>query len=179
MPWSELEDTDGSGQQSLYQGHGFTARLDFDCHGDARKLEVRPTVASQFAPTLLEHLKPFAAPVIVVPEQLAIIDRPGYFRLYVSPGRLQAQLRKEAPLSVVSELLTQIERAQSAATCPTCPRLCAAAALSYAPADGSLHIDSRLCTHCLDCVRHHQDNTRLPPESTKADAPSTAPGSAA
>src|SRR3954467_14860111 len=150
MPWNELEDTDGRGQRSTYQGSGFTAHLDFDCHGDARKLEVRPH--SQFAAALLEHLKPFGEPVVVVPGQLAIIDRPGYFRLYVSPGRLQAQLRKEAPLSVVGELLTQVERAQTATACAPCPSLCRAAALTY-PADGSLQIDDRRCTRCLDCVR--------------------------
>ena len=164
MAWSELEDTDGHGQRSTYQGHGYTARLEFDCHGDARKLEVRPTDGSLFAASLLEHLKPFAEPAVVVLGQLAIIDRSGYFRLYVSPGRLQAQLRKEAPLRVVSELLAQVERAQTAAVCTACPSLCAVAALGYH--DSRLHIDSRLCTHCLDCVGHHCDAARVPPACT-------------
>lgn len=175
MPWSELEDSDGLGQKSEYQGHGFTARLDFDCHGDARKLEVRPTAGSRFAPALLEHLKPFAEPVVVMPGQLAIVDRPGYFRLYVSPGRLQAQLRKEAPLSVIAELLAQVERAQTAAICATCPSLCLATALAYQTADGSLQIDDRRCTHCLDCVRHHLEAAHVPPASSVGAPPRACP----
>ena len=163
MPWSELEATAGRGQRCSYQGPGFFAHLDFDCHGDPRKLEVRPTPGESFVPTLLEHLKPFAEPVIVVPGQLAIVDRAGYFRLYVSPGRLQAQLRKEAPLSVIAELLTQLERAQLGAACAHCPRLCSAAALTYDPAAPGLRIDSQRCTRCLDCVRHHIEPHHLPP----------------
>ena len=172
MPWSELEDSDGHGHKSMYHGHEFEARLDFDCHGDPRKLEVRPTTGSLFAASLLEHLKPFAEPVVVVPGQLAIVDRPGYFRLYISPSRLQAQLRKDAPLSVVGELLTQVERAQTATTCATCPSVCLTGALAYGQADCRLQIDSRRCTHCLDCVRHHLDAGRVPSASApRAVAP--------
>ena len=171
MAWSELEDTDGRGQRSTYHGHGFAAYLDFDCHGDPRKLEVRPTAGATFAATLLEYLKPFAEPVVVVPGQLSIVDRAGYFRLYVSPGRLQAQLRKEAPLAVVGELLTQVERAQTGESCTTCPTLCATGALAQQKVDGSLRSASRCCTHCLDCVRHHCDPARVPPSSTLSDPP--------
>jgi ferredoxin len=170
MAWSELEASDGLGQRCSYQGPGFCAQLDFDCHGDARKLEIRPTTGGTFAAALLEHLKPFGEPVIVVPGQLAIIDRAGYFRLYVSPGRLQAQLRKEAPRSVIAELLTQLERAQHGASCAECPRLCHAAALGYDASDGGLRIDSRLCTHCLDCVHHHLELHRLPPAERRGGA---------
>lgn len=167
MSWSELEAADGLGQQSRYLGQGFSARLDFDCHGDPRKVELRPAPETSFAAGLIEHLKPFAEPVIVVPGQLAIVDRSGYFRLYVSPGRIQAQLRKDAPLTVVGELLTQIERAQAAAGCADCPSVCQAAALSYDSA-GSLRIDSSRCTRCLDCVRHHLAPERVPPAGPPA-----------
>lgn len=170
MPWSELEASDGLGQRCSYQGPGFCAHLDFDCHGDPRKLEIRPTPGAMFAAALLEHLKPFGEPVIVVPGQLAIVDRAGYFRLYVSPGRLQAQLRKEAPLSVIAELLTQLERAQLGSTCADCPRLCHAAALDYHAADGGLRIDSLRCTRCLDCVHHHLAPHRLPPAEQSGGA---------
>lgn len=165
MAWSELEATDGRGHMSVYQGHGFGARLEFDCHGDPRKIEIRPTAGTVFSAALLEYLKPFAEPAVIVPGQLAIVDRARYFRLYVSPARLQVQLRKEAPLTVVGELLTQLERAQKPMPCATCPSLCQAAALEYGAADGELHIDSQRCTRCLDCVRHHLDPVCTPPFS--------------
>lgn len=154
-------------------GRGFSARLDFDCHGDPRKIEIRPDAGSSFPDSLLEYLKPFAEPVVVVPGQLAIVDRAGYFRLYVSPGRVQAQLRKEAPLTVVGELLTQLERAQAdqGKGCAECPRLCQAAALAYEAGDGTLRIDSRRCTRCLDCVRHHFEPLRVPPARQPSEAP--------
>lgn len=169
MPWSELEAADGLGQQSRYLGQGFFARLDFDCHGDPRKVEIRPAPGAAFATGLVEYLKPFAEPVIVVPGQLAILDRSGYFRLYVSPGRIQAQLRKDAPLTVIGELLTQLERAQADALCAGCPGVCQAAALSYDAADGGLRIDSGRCTRCLDCVRHHFAPDRVPPSGPLVD----------
>ena len=167
MSWSELEASDGRGHMSVYQGHGFDARLDFDCHGDPRKIEIRPTAGTLFAPALLEYLKPFGEPAVIVPGQLAIVDRAGYFRLYVSPARLQVQLRKEAPLAVVGELLTQLERAQDPMPCATCPSLCQAAAIEYGAAAGELRIDSQRCTHCLDCVRHHLEPVRTPPFSAE------------
>ena len=169
MAWSEIEAADGQGQQCRYEGRGFSARLDFDCHGDPRKVEIRPTGGAVFAAAVIEYLKPFAEPVLVVPGQLATVDRSGYFRLYVSPSRIQAQLRKEAPLSVVGELLTQLERAQEGVACADCPQICQAEALHYEAADGTLRIDSRRCTRCLDCVRHHLDPRRIPPASLTAD----------
>lgn len=167
MSWSELEAADGQGQQCRYQGRGFSARLDFDCHGDPRKVEIRPSAGAVFAPTVIEHLKPFAEPVLVVPGQLAIVDRSGYFRLYVSPSRIQAQLRKDAPLSVIGELLTQLEQAQAGVGCADCPQICKAAALRFEATDGALQIDSSRCTRCLDCVRHHLDPRRIPPSSAR------------
>lgn len=170
MSWSELESADGQGHQCQYQGRGFFARLDFDCHGDPRKVEIRPSAGAVFAASVIEHLKPFAEPVLVVPGQLAIVDREGYFRLYVSPGRIQAQLRKDAPLSVIAELLTQLEQAQAGVACADCPQICRAEALRYEAEAGVLQIDSRRCTRCLDCVRHHLDARRIPPSSPTTEA---------
>jgi ferredoxin len=160
MPWSQLDPISGAGYETLYQGSGFSARLLFDCHREARKLEVQFTAAEQLSDAVLEHLKPFGSPVVVSPGQLVIIDREGYFRLYLIPGRLQALLRKAAPLSVLGELMGQIERAMRKERCDGCPQLCPAGALSYA--GDTLVIDGR-CTRCLDCVRHHASPMLTPP----------------
>ena len=75
------------------------------------------------------------------------------------PSRLQALVRKEAPLSVIAELIALLEAAHGG------PRLqaadCPVAALTYV--DGRLQIDDRGCTACLDCVRPAVRAEYLPP----------------
>ena len=173
MEWSQPERIGEAGYETLYGGTGFRARLIFDCHQEARKLEVVFPPRDAIPARLIEHLKPFGKPAVITPDQLVIFDRVGYFRLYVVPSRLQALLRKSAPLSVLAELLSQIERAEQHATCAECPSLCKVDALTYADGDASagvgtgllLRIDDARCTRCLDCVHHHLRERHLPPAS--------------
>lgn len=169
MEWSQPERIGDAGYETQYGGTAFRARLIFDCHQEARKLEVVFPARDAIPERLIEHLKPFGKPAVVTPGQLVIFDRVGYFRLYVVPSRLQALLRKSAPLSVLAELLSQIERAEQHAVCAECPSLCKAGALTYEEAGAgsglALRIDDARCTRCLDCVRHHLSERHLPPAS--------------
>lgn len=166
--WSPPDPIDGSGFETVYTGHGFRARLLFDCHRDARKLEITLQDGSEFPYGLLEYLKPFGVPQVVSPGQLVLIDRVGYFRLYLIPGRLQALLRKTAPLSVIGELLTQVERGLKAEPCEACAPGCPQQAISYP--SGSFTIDDRTCTRCLDCLSHHVQAQYTPPPTPRQEA---------
>jgi hypothetical protein len=140
------------------------ARLLFDCHGEPRRLEV--TLPEGGIPEAVQrYLRPFGAPLWVATGGLAIVDRPGYFRLTMVPGRLQAILRKQAPLAVVAELVAQLEAALSGR--PLRESDCAAGALRYA--EGTLTIDGGRCTACLDCVRPGVRAEHLPPFQLAAD----------
>lgn len=180
MPWSEPDPVGERGFETTYSGRGFRARLVFDCHHEPRKLEVS-LFGDRGLDSLIEHLKPFAAPRVVSPGQLVLFDRPGYFRLNLIPGRLQALLRKDAPLSVIAELITQLSRAYdediakalSPADCPV--GAIALAARAEARDEGAgvathvdggaaarLRIDGARCTNCLDCVRPYAAGALLP-----------------
>lgn len=206
MPWSDPDPVGERGFETTYSGRGFRARLIFDCHREPRKLEVSlaprgdrdvpdPRGAPQWD-ALIEHLKPFGAPRVISPGQLVLFDRPGYFRLNLIPGRLQALLRKEAPLSVVAELITQLSRACGEDTVPALSAQdCPVGAIMLAgeretrdkdpgvtPRENAatavhLHIDSARCTHCLDCVRPYAAGTLLPSgEGPDGDAPRAGQG---
>lgn len=195
MPWSEPDPVGERGFETTYSGRGFRARLVFDCHHEPRKLEVSlaPERSAPLWESLIEHLKPFGAPRVISPGQLVLFDRPGYFRLNLIPGRLQALLRKEAPLSVVAELITQLSRACGEDTVPALSaRDCPVGAITSADERGSrdrdpgvpsredgataihLRIDSARCTCCLDCVRPYAAGALLPSgEGPDGDAPRT------
>lgn len=183
MSWSEPDPVGAQGFETTFSGRGFAARLVFDCHHEPRKLEVtlRDTSAALFA-SLTEQLTPFGAPQIVSPGQLIIFDRTGYFRLLLIPGRLQALLRKDAPLSVIAELLLQIARACDPAQAPPlrasdCPF--GAITGSGATDDPARPcIDGARCTHCLECVRPHVAATLQPSSAPPAGSPPPRPGRA-
>lgn len=198
MPWSEPDPVGERGFETTYFGHGFRARLVFDCHHEPRKLEVSlaDDRDARIWHSLVEHLKPFGAPRVISPGQLILFDRPGYFRLNVIPGRLQALLRKDAPLSVIAELLTQLGRAcgedvappLSSADCPLDAISISARPEANDESTGiappvnretaaRLRIDSARCTNCLDCVRPYAAGARLPScEGPDGAAPRTGQG---
>ncbi|MBL9002603.1 MAG: hypothetical protein JNJ46_00085 [Myxococcales bacterium] len=167
MGWSEPEPVGERGTETSYRSRAvpqLAARLVFDCHAEPRRLEVTlPDGKAHIG--LRIALRPLGRPVVIGtsdPEGIAsllIVDRPGYFRLNAVPGRLQALVRKAAPLSVVAELLALLEAALGG------PRLhveaCTAGALSYAT--GALQIDDARCTACLDCVRPLVHEQHVPP----------------
>lgn len=193
MPWSEPDPVGERGFETTYSGRGFHARLVFDCHREPRKLEVSLAMdrVDRTWDSLIEHLKPFGDPRVISPGQLVLFDRPGYFRLNLIPGRLQALLRKDAPLTVIAELLTQLVRAcgedvtpaLSTEDCPVGAIAIAAESGSSDPGTGvathanretaaRLRIDSARCTHCLDCVRPYAAGVLLPSgEGPDGDAP--------
>jgi hypothetical protein len=161
MAWSEPDPVGDRGFETTFSGSGFGARLVFDCHHEPRKLEVSldPGRAGLFD-ALVEHLTPFARPQVISPGQLVVFDRAGYFRLLLIPGRLQALLRKDAPLQVIAELMAQLARAHGATEPPPLKSSdCPVAAIRT---EGGLRIDLGRCPHCLDCVRPHAGAALLP-----------------
>lgn len=164
MGWSEPEPVGERGFETSYRSTKFVARLTFDCHHEPRKLEVR-LPADEFPAVLLDHLRPFSIPFVVAAGQLVILDREGYFRINLVPGRLQALLRKQAPLSVVAELIAQLEAAYGQSAMHAAD--CRSGALSWQ--DGRLQIDEARCTHCLDCLRPLLRADHLPPAQPAAD----------
>ena len=166
MGWSEPEPVGDRGFETSYRSTKFVARLTFDCHHEPRRLEVR-LPADDFPGALLDHLRPFAVPFIVAEGQLAILDRHGYFRINLVPGRLQALLRKQAPPTVVAELIAQLEATYTQSGMQ--PADCQYGALSRT-AD-RLQVDDARCTHCLDCVRPRLRADHLPPSQPAQDAP--------
>jgi hypothetical protein len=178
MAWSDPDPVGERGFETTYSGRGFRARLVFDCHHEPRKLEVS-LEGDTISAALIEHLKPFAPPRVISPEQLVLFDRTGYFRLLLIPGRLQALLRKDAPLSVIAELITQLARAHGEDAVPAlrasdCPL--GAIGIEEKGSDGGaagrLRIDEPRCTRCLDCVRPYASGGLLPSaEGPAGDAP--------
>lgn len=160
MGWCEPDPVGERGFETSYRSTvtpSLVARLVFDCHAEPRRLEVTLPEAG-FPDRVLAHLRPLGRPFVVGPG-LALLDRAGYFRINLVPSRLQALVRKEAPLSVIAELIALLEAAHGG------PRLqaadCPVAALTYV--DGRLQIDDRGCTACLDCVRPAVRAEYLPP----------------
>lgn len=165
MTWSEPEPLGERSFETRYVTPGLDARLVFDCHREPRKLDVT-FAAPDFSSQLVELLKPFASPAVISPAQVVLFDRPGYFRLILVPGRLQAVLRKAAPLRVLAELLAQLEQVTGPVLLR--PADCPERALSLAEAQ--VHIDDRLCTRCLACVLPHVQSRQQPP-ATPPDEP--------
>lgn len=159
LGWTEPDPVGERGFETSYRSTGstsFVARLLFDCHADPRRLEVALPEPG-FSDSVLTCLRPFGRALRL--GQLAIVDRPGYFRINLVPGRLQALVRKEAPRSVLAELIAQLEAVHDGPQPQATD--CAVGALSYAT--GRLQIDDALCTGCLDCVRPLVRAEYLPP----------------
>lgn len=176
MAWSEPDPVGDRGFETTFVGRGFAARLVFDCHHEPRKLEVSLDAGrAGLFDALVEHLTPFARPQVISPGQLVIFDRAGYFRLLLIPGRLQALLRKDAPLQVIAELLAQLARAHGEAEPP--PLRSSDCPVDAIRSEGALHIDPLRCTHCLDCVRPYA-RAELLPSSTPPSTAELVPGGA-
>jgi ferredoxin len=157
--WSTLERVGENGRETSYRAPGLSARLVLDCHREPRTLEVEFDEGPP--PRLLEALRPFGRAVVVVPGQLAILDRERYFRLYINHRGVRAILRKAATPSVFAELVAQLERATANAGggCAACVALCEAGALGPGSASD---VDDARCTACLACVRHHVAGHHFP-----------------
>lgn len=169
MAWSEPDPVGDRGFETTFAGRGFAARLVFDCHHEPRKLEVSLDAGrAGLFEALVEHLTPFARPQVISAGQLVIFDRAGYFRLLLIPGRLQALLRKDAPLQVIAELMAQLARAHGASEPPPLrSNDCPVAAIR---SEGGTHIDAQRCTHCLDCVRPYARSELLPARTPPSTA---------
>ncbi|MFO0576345.1 MAG: hypothetical protein U1A78_20265 [Polyangia bacterium] len=176
MAWSEPDPVGDRGFETTFLGRDFAARLVFDCHHEPRKLEVSLDAGrAGLFDALVEHLTPFAPPQVISAGQLVIFDRAGYFRLLLIPGRLQALLRKDAPLQVVAELLAQLARAHGASEPP--PHTSSDCAAGAIRSEGVTHIDAQRCTRCLDCVRPYA-RAELLPSRTPPSIARLAPGGA-
>jgi hypothetical protein len=165
--WSRAEACGEKAREALLEAPGLRARLLYDCHRDARKLDVE--LEGHEPEPLVGVLSMFGAPHEIAPGALTIIDREGYFRLYVVPSGLRVTLRKAAPPRVVAELLGAV-----LATLPASrgvgPALdearCEVGALTHGERGPRV---APHCTRCLACTHAAARRELEPPAPGRED----------